>query len=124
MEKILLVDGNSLVFRAYFATMSQRMSTKQGQPTNAVYGFANMMTKALEIINPNYCLVAWDTGDKTFRHELFTEYKGTRKEVDESLISQFPLVRSYLDHFVIKRLEISGYEADDIIGSLSLQFSD
>lgn len=124
MEKILLVDGNSLVFRAYFATMSQRMSTKQGQPTNAVYGFANMMTKALEIINPNYCLVAWDTGDKTFRHELFTEYKGTRKEVDESLISQFPLVRSYLDHFVIKRLEISGYEADDIIGSLSQKFSD
>ena len=124
MEKILLVDGNSLVFRAYFATMSQRMSTKQGQPTNAVYGFANMMTKALEIINPNYCLVAWDTGDKTFRHELFTEYKGTRKEVDESLISQFPLVRSYLDHFVIKRLEISGYEADDIIGSLSQKFRD
>ena len=124
MEKILLVDGNSLVFRAYFATMSQRMSTKEGQPTNAVYGFANMMTKALEIINPNYCLVAWDTGDKTFRHELFTEYKGTRKDVDESLISQFPLVRSYLDHFVIKRLEISGYEADDIIGSLSQRFSD
>lgn len=124
MEKILLVDGNSLVFRAYFATMSQRMSTKQGQPTNAVYGFANMMTKALEIIDPNYCLVAWDTGDKTFRHDLFSEYKGTRKQVDESLISQFPLVRSYLDHFVIKRLEISGYEADDIIGSLSQKFKE
>lgn len=123
MEKICLIDGNSLVFRAYYATLSQRMNAKNGVETNAVYGFNNMLFKALEVIKPNYAIVAFDAGKKTFRHQLFDAYKGTRREVDESLVIQFPIVRELLDSIPILRIEQEGYEADDIIGSLAKQFS-
>lgn len=122
MKKLLLVDGNSLVFRAFYATMRQPMTSKSGQPTNAVFGFSNMLTKAIDLISPDYCLVAFDTGKKTFRHEQFEDYKGTRKPLDEALISQFPLVREFLDAMPLKRFELEGYEADDIIGTLSTRY--
>lgn len=122
MKKILLIDGNSMVFRAYYATMRQPMTSKSGQPTNAVFGFSSMLTKAMSIIAPDYCLVAFDTDKKTFRHEQFKEYKGTRKPLDHNLISQFPLVREFLDHYPLVYKELAGYEADDIIGTLSKKF--
>lgn len=122
MKKVLLIDGNSLIFRAYYATMRQRMTSKSGQPTNAVYGFSNMLTKAMSYIQPDYALVAFDTAKKTFRHEKYKEYKGTRKPVDEDLISQFPVVREFLTHYPLYFTEIEGFEADDIIGTLSKKF--
>lgn len=95
------------------------MRTSSGIATNAVHGFINMFLKALDIIQPDGILVAFDAGKKNFRHDQFKEYKGTRKEVDEDLIIQFPIVREFLDDFGVKRLEVIGYEADDIIGSLA-----
>lgn len=121
MEKsIVLVDGNSLMFRAYYATaMFNLMQTSTGIYTNAVYGFVNMITKIMSSFNPNYMLVAFDKGKQTFRHKALETYKGTRKHMPEELAMQLPLVREYLDVVGIKRLELDDYEADDIVGSMA-----
>ena len=124
MQKLLLIDGNSMVFRAFYATLNQRMTSKSGQPTNAVFGFSNMLTKALDLINPDYTLIAFDTAAKTHRHIAYKEYKATRKPLPEELISQFPLVREFIDHIPLKRFELEGYEADDIIGTMVQKFPD
>ena len=120
MKKMLLVDGNSMLFRAYYATVYGRpMSTSNGIPTNAVFGFSNMLTKAIEMIQPDYLCVAFDSAKKYFRHELFPEYKGGRKETPEDLVVQFGIVREFLDAYKIARFEKEGIEADDIIGTLA-----
>lgn len=120
MKKLMLLDGNSMLFRAYYATLyTHRMSTSNGIPTNAVFGFIMMLKKAIDLIQPDGLLVAWDAGKKTFRHEKYEAYKGTRKPLDEELIVQFPIVREFLDEAGIFRYEIEGYEADDIIGSMA-----
>ena len=119
MKKLLLVDANSMVFRAYYATAYTRMmTTSSGQPTNALYGFANMVFKALEMLEPEGVLFAFDSKAKTFRHKQYEQYKGTRAELPQELIDQFALVREYLDAFDVIRYEIEGYEADDIIGTM------
>ncbi|NBK99165.1 MAG: DNA polymerase I, partial [Erysipelotrichia bacterium] len=125
-KDILLIDGNSMLFRAYHATAYRGnfMSTSNGVPTNAVFGFANMINKAIQLLQPEHVLVAWDTGKPTFRHVHFKEYKGTRKEVDEELKVQFPMAREFLDAYHIYRYEEEGIEADDIIGSLAKSYPD
>ncbi|OCN04652.1 DNA polymerase I [Erysipelotrichaceae bacterium MTC7] len=124
--EILLIDGNSMLFRAYYATLysGARMSTSSGVSTNAVYGFVNMINKAIATIEPDYVMVAWDSGKPTFRHEAYEEYKGTRKELDPELKVQFPIVREFLDAYGIYRYEEDGIEADDIIGSLAKRYKD
>ncbi len=125
MKKLLLIDGNSMLFRAYYGTLQRGiMQSSTGVATNAVYGFSTMLKKAIELIEPTHILVAFDTGDKTFRHKMFVDYKGTRKEVDHDLVSQFQLVREFIDAFPMVRYEVSGYEADDIIGTISRNASD
>lgn len=125
MKKLLLIDGNSMLFRAYYATLYGRMmKTSNGVPTNAVYGFITMINKALDMIKPDAVLVAWDAGKPTFRHEHFKEYKGTRKQLDQELIVQFPIVREFLDSYGLFRYECEGIEADDIIGSMAKQHPD
>ena len=120
MRKLLLLDGNSMLFRAYYATVYGRMMrTANGIPTNAVFGFVTMFQKALEQIEPDGVLVAWDAGKSTFRHEAYQEYKGTRKALDQELIVQFPIAREFLDACGVKRYECEGIEADDIIGTVS-----
>lgn len=124
MSKILLVDGNAMLFRAYYASKYvRRMTTSNGIPTNAVYGFITMFKKAMEIIQPEYVCVAWDSGKPTFRHQKYDAYKGTRKELDEDLIVQMPIIREYLDCANVFRYEQEGIEADDIIGSISRKYS-
>lgn len=120
MKKITLIDGNSLLYRAYYATaaMGNLMTNKDGIPTNAVYGFANMLDKILSM-SPDYLLVAFDAGKKTFRHELQENYKGTRKETPQELVCQFDMVRHYLDCRNIPHKELEGYEGDDIIGTIA-----
>ena len=125
VKKILLIDGNSMLFRAYYGTIyTRRMSTSTGLPTNAVYGFVTMLHKAIETIQPDSILVAWDAGKPTFRHEKYKDYKGTRKELDEDLIVQMPIVREFLDAAHIVRYEEAGFEADDIIGSMAKKTAD
>ncbi len=125
MKKMLLVDGNSLLFRAYYATAYGRpMTTSNGVPTNAIFAFANMLNKAIDRIAPETILVAFDSAKKNFRHELYPEYKGGRKETPQELIVQFAIVREYLDAMNISRYEQEGIEADDIIGCLVKKYPD
>lgn len=125
MKNLLLIDGNSMLFRAYYATLYGRMmKTSNGIPTNAVYGFITMINKALDMVKPDAVFVAWDAGKPTFRHETYTEYKGTRKQLDQELLVQFPIAREYLDSYGITRYECEGIEADDIIGSLAKKYPD
>lgn len=118
-ETLVVVDGNSLMFRAYYATshMGNLMQTSTGIFTNALFGFINMFNKLLESTKPDYIIVAFDKGKKTFRHLAYSEYKGTRKHMPEELAMQIDLIKEYLDIVKIKRLELDGYEADDIVGS-------
>lgn len=125
MKKMLLMDGNNMLFKAYHATSYGRMmTTSNGIPTNAVYGFVLMMQKAMEMIQPDVVLVAWDSGKLTFRHKEYEGYKGKRKEVDQELIVQFPMAREYLDAAGIPRYEQDGIEADDIIGTMAKRYPD
>lgn len=125
MQKLLLVDGNSLLFRAYYSTIySNALTTSTGIPTNAVFGFINMMNKAITMIEPDAVLVAWDASKKTFRTELMETYKGNRPPLEENLAVQMPIVREYLDDAGYVRYEEPGYEADDIIGSMAKSAED
>ena len=120
MTKYVLVDGNNLLFRSYFATAysGSLMKNSKGFPTNALYGFINMLNKILEDEHPEYMLVAFDKG-RTFRHEKYQTYKGTRSETPTDLVSQFPLSRKICTSLGITPLEIDNYEADDIIGTFA-----
>ena len=121
MKKIVLVDGNNLLFRSYYATAytGNIMRNKEGFPTNGLYGFVNMINKIILEEKPEYMMVAFDIG-KTFRHEKYERYKDGRKETPEDLKLQFPVAKKILTAMGIKYLECAGYEADDIIGTVSL----
>ena len=125
MKKVVLIDGNNLMFRSYYATLYSGtiMTNKEGFPTNALYGFINMMNKIINEENPKYIAVAFDIG-KTFRHEKYDYYKGKRDETPEDLKKQFPIAKNILSAMGIKYFEIEGYEADDIIGTFSKQISE
>lgn len=116
-QTLMVVDGNSLMHRAFYALPI--LSNKKGEYTNAVYGFFSMLFSALDTLKPNYLAVAFDKKGKTFRHEMYTEYKGTRKATPEELIPQFALLRTALKEIGIITLELEGYEADDLLGVLS-----
>ena len=119
MEELILIDGNSLLFKAFYATSytGNYMVNRNGIPTNGVYGFARMVEKIISI-NPKYVIVAFDYGKKTFRNELLDTYKATRKETPQELVPQFALAREYLTAHSITWYEVEGYEGDDIIGTL------
>lgn len=120
MGKVVLVDGNNLLFRSYYATAytGNIMRNRDGFPTNGLYGFVNMINKIVAEENPKYMMVAFDIG-KTFRHEKYKDYKGGRRETPEDLKVQFPIAKKILTAMGIKYLECEGYEADDIIGTIS-----
>ncbi|WP_436854088.1 DNA polymerase I [Staphylococcus caeli] len=117
MSKLILIDGNSLSFRAFYAL--PLLQNKAGIHTNAVYGFAMLLEKIIKEEKPTHFLVAFDAGKTTFRHDKYSEYKGGRQKTPPELSEQFPYVRQLLDAYQIKRYELENYEADDIIGTLS-----
>lgn len=119
MSHFILIDGNSIANRAFYAL--PLLSTSQGLHTNAVLGFTTMLLKVIEEMKPTHLLVAFDAGKVVFRHSEFTEYKGKRAKTPPELSEQFPLIRELLDAFSIQRFELEGYEADDIIGTLTLR---
>ncbi len=120
MKKLLLVDGNSMLFRAYYATAyGQKMTSSKGIPTNAVFGFASMLQKAIDLVQPDSMLVAFDAGKHTFRHDLYPDYKGGRKPAPDDLVPQFQMARDYLDGYHIRWVEMPDIEADDLIGTVS-----
>jgi DNA polymerase-1 len=119
---LYLIDGHALAYRMYFALTavggSQRWQTSKGEPTAGIYGFARELLRILEQEKPEYLAVAFDVG-KTFRDELFPEYKGTREKMPDDLRPQIERIRKMVDAFNIPRLEMEGYEADDVLGSVA-----
>ena len=117
MKKILVIDGNSIINRAFYGI--RPLTTKSGKHTNAIYGMVNMITRQLDAIKPDYCAVAFDVKHPTFRHEMFEGYKAGRHPTPEELLSQFPDAKECLTLMGIKVLELPGWEADDIQGTIA-----
>nr|WP_276540999.1 DNA polymerase I [Salipaludibacillus agaradhaerens] len=117
VEKLVLIDGNSIAYRAFFAL--PLLNNEKGVYTNAVYGFTTMILKILEDEQPTHMLVAFDAGKTTFRHATFKEYKGKREKTPPELAEQLPIMRDLLNAFNIRYYEVDNYEADDIIGTLA-----
>ena len=119
--RLMLLDGHSLAYRAYFALPVENFSTTTGQPTNAVYGFTSMLINILRDEQPTHVAVAFDISRKTFRSEMFPEYKANRESSPEPFRGQVPLIQEVLHAMGIKVIEADGYEADDVIATLSHQ---
>ncbi|WP_128101195.1 DNA polymerase I [Paenibacillus sp. DCT19] len=117
MDKFILIDGNSIIYRAFFAMPP--LTNSKGLHTNAVYGFTTMLLRLLEEHKPTHVMVAFDAGKVTFRHEGYQEYKGGREKTPPELSEQFPLLKELLQGFGIAQFELEGFEADDIIGTLT-----
>ena len=120
IEKLVLIDGNSLINRAFYAL--PLLSNSDGEFSNAVYGFCNILIKIIETQQPKDMAVAFDFGKKTFRHQLYADYKAGRHKTPDELICQFPLLKQVLASMNIKFVEMEGIEADDLIGTLSNKF--
>jgi len=118
-KKLVLIDGNSITYRAFFSLPP--LSNSKGQITNAAYGFTLMLMRLLQDEQPTHLVVAFDKGKPNFRQEVYSEYKGTREKTPSELSEQFPLVRDILESFGIPYVELQGYEADDLIGTMTKQ---
>lgn len=118
-KRLILIDGFSLLYRAFYG--NKFMSTTDGRPTNALFGFLGMVLRVMEDKKPDAVLVALDAPGKTFRHAEFPEYKGTRREMPDEMKSQIPIARELISALGIPQIELVGYEADDIIGTISRQ---
>ena len=116
-NKLILLDGNSILNRAFYGVPD--LTNRQGLHTNAVYGFLNIMFKFIEEEEPSHMLVAFDQKAPTFRHEMYAEYKGTRKPMPEELRQQVPVIREILEAMNIKIYFQDGIEADDILGTMA-----
>ncbi len=121
MEKLILIDGNSLLNRAFYATPV--FTTKDGLPTNGVFGFVKLLLKMITDKKPTHIAVAFDVHAPTFRHNLYTDYKAGRKPMPEDLALQFPILKDVLNLMGVRVCEMAGHEADDIIGTLAKKFS-
>src|ERR1700728_3503338 len=121
MDRLLLLDGHSLAYRAFFALPAENFATTTGQTTNAVYGFTSMLIKVLSEEKPTHVAVAFDRSEPTFRHEQYTEYKAGRSKAPDEFRSQISLIFEVLDVLGIPWLSVAGFEADDIIATLATQ---
>ena len=120
MKKFVIIDGNNICFRSFYAL--PMLSNFEGVISNAVFGFANTLVKIIEQEKPDYIAVAFDKGKKTFRHQMYKEYKAQRRPTPKELLDQLPLLRQMLDTMHIRYIELDDIEADDIIGVLSRKF--
>lgn len=121
MDKLVLVDGNSIMNRAFYGIMGSKMlTTKDGKYTNAIYGFLAILFKLLEDTSPKYLVVAFDLKAPTARHKLYEGYKATRKGMPEELAEQMPIIKEILKAMNIAIIEMEGYEADDVLRNLIL----
>lgn len=120
MNTLLLIDGNAIMHRAYHAMPP--LTTSDGIPTNVLYGFLSMLMKSVEDFHPTHLIVCFDTPKQTFRNKLLKSYQAHRPKIDDDFITQIPLVKDMLDAAGIARFEKDGYEADDVIGTLTRKF--
>lgn len=120
MEKFVIIDGNNITFRSYYAL--PRLANFEGVVSNGVFGFCNILIKIIKDINPKYIAVAFDSAKKNFRHEMFKDYKAGRRPTPQELLGQFPILEEVLNKMGIAVVKQNGLEADDLIGCLSRQF--
>ncbi|MFA6471572.1 MAG: DNA polymerase I [Candidatus Latescibacterota bacterium] len=120
-KTLYLFDGTALAYRAYFAFIRNPLINSKGEDTSAAFGFTNTLLSLVREKKPDYLAIVFDTGKKTFRHELYPNYKATRQKMPEPMIGQIPRIRQAVDVLGIKRLEVEGYEADDVIGTLAVK---
>lgn len=124
MQKLLVIDGNSIINRAFYGIMgSSMLMTADGKYTNAVYGFLAIMFKIMDELKPDYIAIAFDLKAPTKRHKLYKEYKGTRKGMPDELAEQMPILKEILKEMNITIIEKETYEADDILGTLATMAS-
>ena len=117
MKKFLAVDGNSIVNRAFYGV--RPLSNKEGFPTNALFGMVSILEKNIEAVKPDYCAIAFDLKAPTFRHKMYDAYKAGRRPTPEELLQQMPVAKEMAAALGFKCLEIEGYEADDILGTIA-----
>lgn len=117
-EKIIIIDGNALIHRSFHA-LPTTLQTKNGQITNAVYGFASFLIKALSELKPTHAVLTLDKKAPTFRHQIYDQYKATRVKAPQELYDQFPMVKDVAKAFSLPIFELSGFEADDLIGTIA-----
>lgn len=117
-EKLIAIDGTSLIYRFFYAIQNE-MRNKEGQSTRGIYGFLSMVFKLIEDYKPDYFVVAWDLKGPTFRHKKYEDYKANRKPMPDDLASEMPILQSVLEALDIKNMSLAGYEADDILGTIS-----
>ena len=115
----MLFDGHSMIFRAWYAIRNPMVLRKTGEDIRAVRGFTSSLLKTVSEFNPSHCAITFDTPEPTFRHNLYKEYKAHRSETPEGLLSQFDRVKQVAEAFDIPLYELPGYEADDLLGTLS-----
>src|SRR4051812_19507114 len=120
----MLLDSNSLIYRAYFALMNTPLTTSRGQLVNAVFGFWSIVLRGFQDIHPDYVIACFDLAGPTFRHEAYEEYKATRRAMPDDLRDQFPIVRQLIEAFGIPIYQLQGFEADDVIATLVRQAED
>jgi DNA polymerase I len=121
MERLMLLDGNGLIYRGYFALINTPLTTSKGELVNAVFGFCNIVLRGFQDIQPDYAVIAFDLSGPTFRHEQYAAYKATRQRMPDDLRDQFPKVREVVKALRIPVLELAGFEADDVIGTLTVE---
>ncbi|MEJ7695363.1 MAG: PIN domain-containing protein [Candidatus Limnocylindrales bacterium] len=121
MERLMLLDGNGLIYRGYFALIENPLTTKDGQLVTGVFGFTNIVLRAIVDVQPDYIAVAFDLPQPTFRHERYAEYKATRQRMPDDLREQIPLVREVVAALGIPVYDLAGFEADDVIATLTDQ---
>src|SRR5256714_9134779 len=123
-ERLFLIDSMSHIFRAFYAPLANRaapLMTSKGQVTQAVYIFTNMLRKLLQDEKPKYIAAVFESKEKTFRHEAFADYKATRLAMPDDLASQLPLIKRLCEAYKIPMITVSGFEADDVIGTLAVK---
>ncbi len=118
-QRLFLIDGNAIAYRSYYAFIQRPLMNSKGENTSAVYGFVTFLNRILTQESPDYIAVVFDTGAPTFRHKAYKEYKATRQKMPEDMISQISMIKDIVNAYRIPALEMDGYEADDIIGTLA-----
>ena len=124
MSTLILIDGSGVAYRSYFALIRNPLINSRGESTGAVFGFINSLNKIVREYQPDYLAVVFDTPAPTFRHDLYSEYKSTRAKTPDELVEQFPWIDRAIDAFNIPTIRMDGYEADDLIGTLSVKASE
>ena len=118
-KRLFIIDGMAQIYRAHYAMISNPLTTKDGRHTSVIYGFLNMLFKIIRDEQPDYLVIAMDSKAKTFRHEMYDLYKANRPKMPEEISYQIPILKEIVGYLGIELIEQPGYEADDIMGSLS-----